>query len=124
MKLVKMLNGLQASIFEKGRAMAFLDRRHKEVGTIDLYMRHRGAPGTGIVVEEDGSAEGNKCRIDFTFLVEFNLPVLPEQDVIHNCCSLDALLDAARARFPRARRTPGGRPARSRRGPRRGPCEP
>ena len=84
MKLVEMLNELQASIFEKGRAMAFLDRRHKEVGTIDLYMRNRGAPGTGIVVEEDGSAEGNKCRIDFTFLVEFNLPVLPEQDVIHN----------------------------------------
>ena len=81
-KLVALLNRLNKSIFQKEMAMSFLDRRHKEVGTIDLYLRHRGAPGTGIVVEEDGSAEGNKCRIDFTFLVEFNLPVLPDQDVI------------------------------------------
>ena len=30
------------------------------------------------MVEEDSSSDANKCRVDFTFQVEFRLPILPE----------------------------------------------
>lgn len=81
-ELVYLLLDLDKSPFEHQRADIFLDRRKKEINTIELYMENRGAAGTGIVVEEDSSSEGNDCRINFEFNVEFILPVLPEDDVV------------------------------------------
>ena len=47
-------------------------------------MEFIGNAGTGIVVEEDDSAEGNKCRTRFAFNIEFILPVLPENDLVQS----------------------------------------
>ena len=80
--LVNLIRNYETSPFELEKANMFLGRRNREVDTIGLFMQHKGKPGEGIVVEEDSSADGNKCRVDFSFLVEFALPVLPKNELV------------------------------------------
>lgn len=82
--LIEVLNDLADSPFEQGRSDIFLDKLEKEIGTIALYMKRKGDPGKGIVVEEDSSAKGNECRTRFAFQIEFVLPVLPDDDQVNN----------------------------------------
>ena len=66
-KLVQLLQNLEESAFNYDKAGIFLGLRKREYKTIEIFMENRGAPGTGIVIEEDKGYEANKCRVDFLF---------------------------------------------------------
>ena len=90
-KLVDLLQKLEESPFNYDKAEVFLGLRKREYKTIEIFMKKKGAPGAGIVVEEDKGYEANKCRVDFLFHVEFVLPLLPEDDVIKNYLEIRSL---------------------------------